>query len=170
MIKLAKNSILIFTAVLLFIALLPELVCAQDYLLFEQPQKLYSTKATLNGKQFELMLARTPIERERGLMFFKSIAPDFGMLFIYNESRKMSFWMRNTRIPLDLIFFSEDLKVTEYIKNMLPGYGQSIHALPHYNSKQPARYALELKAGSIESLNIKIGDKLEIPLILLYSD
>ena len=53
---------------------------------------------------------------------------------------------------------------------MVPGYGKPAYRLPHYASKGEAKYALELKAGSIEELNIKIGDKLEIPLILLYCE
>ncbi len=116
------------------------------------------------------MIARTDFEKSKGLMFYTDIASDTGMLFVYQHSQKLSFWMRNTIIPLDLIYLSDNLEVTEYIKNMEPGFGKRIEALPHYDSKKLARYALELKAGSIENLGIKIGDKLEIPRVLLYSD
>lgn len=141
----------------------------QDPNLYE-PQVLPKTEATFNGHKLWLMLAKSDFEKAKGLMFYRELASDTGMLFVYDYSHRMSFWMMNTRIPLDLIFFSEDLRVTEYIKNMTPGYGKKADTLPHYNSKKPARYALELNAGLIEKLNIKIGDKLEIPQIFLYSD
>ncbi len=137
---------------------------------FYEPQVLQTVDAQINGHNLKLMLAKSDFEKAKGLMFYKKLSSDTGMLFVYNYSHKMTFWMMNTRIPLDLIFFSEDLKVTEYIKRMEPGYGKKTDALPHYNSNEPARYALELNAGSIEELDIKIGDKLEIPQILLYSD
>lgn len=136
---------------------------------YEQPQYLYSVKARLANAEFNIMLARTQYEKAKGLMFHQEIASDTGMLFVYDYSHIMSFWMKNTRIPLDLVFFSEDLKVTEYIKNMIPGYGKPERNLPHYTSKEPAMYALELKAGTIDNLGIKIGDTLAIPLTLLYS-
>ena len=135
-----------------------------------EPQVLPSVEAKLNGHSLKIMLARSDFEKAKGLMFYRELASDTGMLFVYNYSHKMSFWMMNTRIPLDLIFFSEDLTVSEYIKNMVPGYGKRSDTLPQYDSKFPARYALELNAGSVEELDIKIGDKLEIPQIFLYSD
>lgn len=135
-----------------------------------QPQKLPLVKAKLAGKELNLMLARTAFEKAKGLMFYKDLPSDWGMLFIYDYPHVMSFWMKNTIIPLDLIFFSNDLRVTELIKNMAPGKGKRDANLPHYSSKEPAVYALELNAGSIEKFGIKVGDKLEIPFMLLYSD
>ena len=144
---------------------------AQRYPQFSpEPQKLAYVNASLGNNPLKLMIARTQKERAKGLMFYEEIASSTGMLFVFEEPHKMSFWMMNTRIPLDLIFFSEDLTVTEWIKNMVPGYGKPPYRLPHYASKEKAKYALELKSGSIEELNIKIGDKLEIPLILLYCE
>lgn len=135
-----------------------------------QPQKLPLAKAKLAGKELSLMLARTGFEKAKGLMFYKDLPDNWGMLFVYDQPHLMSFWMKNTIIPLDLIFFSKDLKVTEWVKNMTPGYGKRDASLQRYSSKEPAVYALELNAGSIEKFGIKVGDKLEIPLMLLYSD
>ena len=136
----------------------------QDYY---QPQVLPAVNARLSGQNLELMLAKTDYQRAKGLMFYDEIATYSGMLFVYDTPHQMSFWMMNTKIPLDLIFFSEELRVTEYINNMLPGYGKPANTLPHYQSVGTAQYALELKAGSIERFNIKVGDKLDIPKILL---
>lgn len=133
-------------------------------------QTLPATKATLAGNDLNLWLARTYQEKASGLMFFDAIANDQGMLFIYDEPRIMSFWMKNTRIPLDLVFFNENLEINGWIKDMQPGYGLPERSLPSYASDLPAQYALELNTGSIDRLKLKPGDRLEIPITLLYSD
>jgi hypothetical protein len=116
------------------------------------------------------MLARTNSEKSKGLMYFDTLGEKEGMLFVYSSSQIMSFWMYNTKIPLDLIFFSENLEVTEWVKHMKPGFGIPPTQLPRYISSMPAQYALELNAGSIEKFGIKYGDKLEIPITMLYSE
>ena len=170
--KTVKKLTFVLETVLLFLfCFISTASYAQRYPQFSpEPQKLTCVNATLGNNSLQLMLARTNYERAKGLMFYEELASSTGMLFVFEEPHKMSFWMMNTRIPLDLIFFSEDLTVTEWVKNMVPGYGKPAYRLPHYASKDKAKYALELKAGSIEELNIKIGDKLEIPLILLYCE
>lgn len=139
-------------------------------ILSEEPQQLAAVGAELAGHSLEIMLARTFDEKTQGLMFYESLAEDRGMLFVYSEPRLMSFWMHNTKIELDLIFFSEQLTITEFIKSMQPGYGLPTSQLPRYVSKFPAQYALELKAGMIDKLGLKVGDRLEIPITMLYSE
>jgi len=134
------------------------------------PQSLSATEVTLAGHKLNISLARTYEEKARGLMFVESMPDNSGMLFVYETPQIMSFWMKNTQIPLDLVFFTENLEVNGWIKDMQPGYGLPENNLPSYVSEQPAQYALELNAGSIESLKLKFGDRLEIPLMLLYSD
>lgn len=134
------------------------------------PQTVTTSEANLSGQKLNIMLARTETEKAKGLMFFESLPENAGMLFVYNTPRVMSFWMKNTMIPLDLVFFSENLEITEWIEGMVPGYGKTDASLPRYVSKLPAQYALELNAGSIARLGLKKGDRLEIPLTLLYSD
>jgi uncharacterized membrane protein (UPF0127 family) len=136
----------------------------------QQPQILPEVSAKLGDNSLSIMLARSSAEKAKGLMFYESLNPVQGMLFVYSSPRIMSFWMYNTRIPLDLVFFSDQLTVTEYIESMEPGYGIPPEMLPRYVSQIPAQYALELKAGSIKRLGIKSGDQLEIPLTMLYSD
>ena len=132
-----------------------------------QPQKLSTISVIFKGHDLNIMLAKTRAEKAKGLMFYNEIASDTGMLFVYKYPQQMSFWMMNTKIPLDLVFFSENLTVTEYIKNMIPGFGKRPDTLPHYDSNGKAQYALELKAGMIDELGIVVGDKLEIPQIFL---
>ncbi len=136
----------------------------------ELPQKLFSAQGVLSGHKLDIMLARTSEEKARGLMFYTALADNQGMLFVYESPRVMSFWMKNTRIPLDLVFFSENLEITEWIEGMQPGYGKPEFSLPRYTANSPAQYALELSAGSVVRLGLKPGDRLEIPLTLLYSE
>lgn len=143
---------------------------SNSWLLKREPQKVTVTDATLAGIPFKIMLTRTSDEKAKGLMFFDKLADNEGMLFVYNSPRIMSFWMKNTRIPLDLVFFSENLEVTEWIEGMIPGYGKPDFMLPRYVSDFPAQYALELASGTVARLQLKKGDRLEIPLLLLYSD
>ena len=141
-----------------------------DNISLYEPQVLPLEEAKLGNHNLKLMIARTEFEKAKGLMFYTELASDTGMLFVYKEPQKLSFWMRNTIISLDLVYLSKDLVVYELISNMEPGYGKRVDSLPHYDSETYVQYALELKAGSIEKLGIKIGDKLEIPSALLYSD
>lgn len=133
-------------------------------------QVLQTADARLAGNSLKIWLARTHQEKAKGLMYVDSMADDQGMLFVYESPQIMSFWMKNTKIPLDLVFFTENLEINGWIKCMQPGYGRPERALEHYVSELPAQYALELNAGSIERLALKHGDRLEIPLTLLYSD
>ena len=136
----------------------------------EIPQILPNTKCNLSEHKLDIMLARSFNERAKGLMYYESLEPKKGMLFVYSSPRMMSFWMLNTKIPLDLIFFDQSLQITEWIENMEPGYGEPIDSLPRYTSTIPAQYALELKAGSVKELKLKVGDRLDIPVTLLYSE
>jgi hypothetical protein len=136
----------------------------------ESAQTVQATEAKLAGHSLEIWLARTSSEKSRGLMYFDAIEATQGMLFVYEAPQIMSFWMKNTKIPLDLVFFTENLEINGWIKNMQPGYGLPEQGLERYVSELPAQYALELNAGSIERLALKLGDRLEIPLTLLYSD
>lgn len=136
----------------------------------ESPQNVFSTSGTLGGHKLDVMLARNSAEKTKGLMYFSKLSDNQGMLFVYDTPQIMSFWMKNTKIPLDLVFFSENLEITEWIEGMLPGYGKPDGLLPHYTSKRPAQYAIELSAGSVVRLGLKPGDRLEIPITLLYSE
>lgn len=137
-----------------------------------KPQdNLTTTDATLAGHPFHLKLARTASEKTKGLMFVKQLPEDEGMLFCYDKPTMMRFWMKNTLIPLDILFFSQDLRVLEIIESMEPALsGMPDHALPTYSSTQPVQYALELSAGVVKKLGIKPGDSLVLSLTLLFGD
>ena len=98
-------------------------------------------------------LAQSPQERNKGLMHRKKLAHGKGMLFIFDKDQIMSFWMKNTQIPLSIAFISSDGRILE-IKNMQPFDTNSVY------SSRSVRYALEVPQGWFTRMNINIGDKL----------
>lgn len=138
--------------------------------MYGQPQELPFAQATLAGRSVRLMLAKTSQQQMYGLMFRVELGADEGMLFCYDTPRQMSFWMKNTILPLDLIFFDADLRITEFIKGMKPGIGINDALLPRYTSAGLAQYGLEMASGTIDAWNLRSGDRLEIPLPLLGTE
>jgi len=98
---------------------------------------------------FEIELARSPAEQSKGLMFRESLSQNHGMLFIFDEESPKTFWMKNTLIPLDMIFLDGNMMVVEIKANILPCKADPC---PTYPSEKPAKYVLELNAGSAEKI------------------
>ncbi|MDH5671666.1 MAG: DUF192 domain-containing protein [Myxococcales bacterium] len=86
-------------------------------------------------------LARTVQERQQGLMYRKQLAPDAGMLFLFEEEKPLSFWMRNTYVPLDMIFIGSDLRIVGIVENAEPLTDDSRSVDGH------SQYVLEVNAG-----------------------
>ena len=99
-------------------------------------------------------LANTNETRARGLMFVQSLADDKGMLFDFNQTRKVSFWMRNTFIPLDMIFIDENGVIKHIYANARP------HDETGISSQFPVRYVLEIAGGRAAAIGLEIGDKI----------
>ncbi|MBF0548985.1 MAG: DUF192 domain-containing protein [Deltaproteobacteria bacterium] len=107
-----------------------------------------------SGKELTAFLsetADTPEKKVRGLMFRKELAKGAGMLFIYPEDEELTFWMKNTLIPLDIIFFSQDMRVVGILHNLPPC---KTDPCPNYQSPAPAKYALEINAGLADTLGL----------------
>jgi uncharacterized membrane protein (UPF0127 family) len=114
--------------------------------------------ATRNAEhRFTIELARTPAEMERGLMFRDRLAPDHGMLFLYEEDRAVSFWMKNTLIPLDLIFADASGLIVQIAERAVPMSTALI------SSTGPVRAVLEVNGGTADRLDIAVGDRLVHP-------
>jgi len=97
-------------------------------------------------------IADEPNERSRGLMFREALDDDAGMLFIYPVPRIASFWMKNTLIPLDMIFIDEGGEVTSIARETVP------HSLKPVRSTAPVKYILEIDGGDADRLGIGVGD------------
>ena len=124
-----------------------------------RPQKLPLQACTLANEKLWIAIAKHDSEREIGLMFRDELPEREGMLFAFAYPGKYPFWMRNTKIALDLIYFDPLMKITEIIENMQPGSGED-EQLATYVNQHPAQYALELAAGSVAKFGFKVDDKL----------
>ena len=104
---------------------------------------------------FRVEIARSPQEQAQGLMFRTEMGPDEGMLFPYDPPRVLSFWMKNTVLPLDLVFIGPDYRVINVAADAVPYSEESIL------SDAPAIATLELNAGRAKELGIVAGAKVD---------
>ncbi len=105
-------------------------------------------------------------KRILGLMHRKHLASDAGMLFIFEDEAPRSFWMKNTLIPLDMIFVADDLKIVHIAKMATPC---KIDPCPRYNSGYPAKYVVEINGGLSGKMGLAAGDLIEFELSTLTS-
>ena len=112
----------------------------------------------LKGKTFYVELAENDEQHMRGLMFREQMAPDRGMFFIFNAEFMQAFWMKNTLIPLDILYFDKKLRLVSTQSSVPPCKADPC---PSYPSSGPAQYVLELNAGTADKLGVKPGDALE---------
>jgi uncharacterized membrane protein (UPF0127 family) len=104
---------------------------------------------------FEIELAVSDYEKETGLMHRKKMKTNQGMLFVYkDEAARPSFYMKNTFLPLDLIYFDQNLKIVDFNLNTTP---LSEELIP---SGIPSLYVLEVNAGTVAELKLEIGDQI----------
>lgn len=99
----------------------------------------------------------TPSQRARGLMYRESLAENEGMLFVFEKSDKYSFWMKNTYIPLDIIWIDEEKVV--HIEHALPCTKDPCIS---YKTDRAAKYVLEVNAGFVEKNGVVVGDEVGI--------
>ena len=100
-------------------------------------------------------------QQRRGLMFRKSLSENEGMLFVYEKEQILSFWMKNTFIPLSIGFFNAKGVLVD-IQDMEPVKSEMEVNLPSYYSKKPAKYALEVPKGWFSRHKIKPGARLKL--------
>lgn len=108
--------------------------------------------------RFEVELALTPDQRAQGLMFRTSLGEDAGMLFLFPEPRVVHMWMKNTMIPLDMVFLDDSGRILRITADVEPLSTSLV------SSERPARAVLELNAGVAERLGIRAGDRVVHPL------
>ncbi|MGF1502929.1 MAG: DUF192 domain-containing protein [Paracoccaceae bacterium] len=102
---------------------------------------------------FDVEIARTPDEKAQGLMFRPSLAPDRGMIFVYDPAEVAGFWMKNTMISLDMIFIGADGRVLNLAERTVP------YSLETHRSEGPVRIVLEIAGGRAAALGIDAGDR-----------
>jgi uncharacterized membrane protein (UPF0127 family) len=114
--------------------------------------KLYKGTSDSLVTHLDIEIADTEYETQTGLMYRDEMAGDQGMLFIFPESRMHSFYMKNTTIPLDLLFIDEDLRVVHIVQNAQPLDETGL------SSRVPVTYVLEVNSGFVSKWKLKTGD------------
>jgi uncharacterized protein len=118
--------------------------------------ELSTVDVPIGSKTFQLEVAKTQADLEKGLMERDSMPADHGMLFVFQKEEELSFWMKNTRFSLDILYLDHNDKVV------------SIHQMQKYDltsvsSDYPAKYAIELNLGATNAAGIHVGDVVAIP-------
>ncbi|MDH3737769.1 MAG: DUF192 domain-containing protein [Alphaproteobacteria bacterium] len=107
---------------------------------------------------FNVELALDPAQQSQGLMFRRELAVDAGMLFFHQRERVATMWMRNTFVPLDMLFVATDGRIVHIVERTVP------QSLATISAGRPVRAVLEVNAGTVRRLAIKSGDRLIHPL------
>jgi len=121
-----------------------------------------TTKAKINNDTFDIIVAGSNEERQIGLSNRNSLGKNSGMIFAFDKADYYSFWMKNMKFPIDILFIRGDRIITIH-KNVQPPKSAN-DSLPVYNPKEPADKVLELNANVTSEKNIKEGDKIEVNL------
>ncbi len=144
----------------LFLGVLAQSACAQS----DSPMRLpldpvpMTVKTDSGQTNIKVEIARSPIERSRGLMFRERLPDGQGMLFVYDEPDFLNFWMQDTPQPLDIIYIAQDGKTVSIQK----GEPYSTDPIP---SGGPAQFVLELARGEATRMGLKPGDAFAHPVI-----
>lgn len=124
------------------------------------PMKNLSIDAPDGTVAFRVQVADTEPTRRTGLMFRADMPANEGMIFLFEKQQPLTFWMKNTLIPLDMIFFDEDWKIVSIQKNAQPCKADPCLLYP---SEGPAKFVLEINAGLSDKLGIKEGAAAQLP-------
>lgn len=114
----------------------------------------------VGAARYTVEIADDDAERARGLMFREHLAADAGMLFIHEREAPRSYWMMNTRIPLDILYFDDERRLVAQRRDTPPCPPGT--RCPSYPSGVPARYVLELNAGEAARLGLDPGALLQL--------
>jgi uncharacterized membrane protein (UPF0127 family) len=121
---------------------------------FEQlPVQTIEIETKKGPHRFTVEVAADSASQERGLMYRRTLAPDAGMIFVFGQKQFVSFWMKNTFLPLDMLFVKADGTISTIQANAVPFSETSIQ------SAEPVLAVIELNAGRAKALGIEPGDK-----------
>lgn len=145
-------------AICLLLALQPGAGLATETTSAEDAKTATVVLETASGShRFQVEVAATSAQRAQGLMYRRSLPPDAGMLFLYEEPRPLFMWMKNTMIPLDMVFFDAGGTVRHIAANAEPFSERPI------SSEAPVIGVLELNGGKAAEIGLKVGDRLDYP-------
>jgi uncharacterized membrane protein (UPF0127 family) len=123
--------------------------------ILSQPPAVTVTRIEFGGVMLSVELAKTPEEQQRGLGYRDYMAPDHGMLFVFNSEGTWGFWMSGMRFPLDIIWFDSQRRAVYVEQGLVPCTPQSC---PIYTPTAKAMYVLEVNGGFVQAHNVSLGD------------
>jgi len=147
------KKILIIVGIILFVVII---IVAGKYIY----TNIGKPTATINNQSFLLYIARTQKEKQIGLSKFENLPENYGMLFPFDRAALHSFWMKDMKFPIDIIFIKDRTIVTMH-KN-IPNPSAENTSLPLYMPSLPANLVLEINAGLSEKYNFQEGDTVVI--------
>lgn len=140
---------------LLLLVLRPTLAAAQ---LQHFPTSHLTIVTSGGAREFAVEVATTPAQMEQGLMFRQSLPADAGMIFDFGEPTPATMWMKNTWIPLDMLFVDTKGRIVNIRERAVPNSTETIAA------SAPVRAVVELNGGTADRLGIKPGDQVKFPI------
>jgi uncharacterized protein len=151
-----------FIPFLFCIALTLNWACKEDKKVVKQTEIAFKKEGELNILKLDstvvtldIEIADTEYDTQTGLMYRNTMKKNQGMLFVFDDVSQRFFYMKNTKIPLDIIYIDEQKKIVSFQKNAKP-FDES--SLP---SNFPAKYVLEVNAGLVDAWSLSVGDTLE---------
>ena len=150
--------------VVVFSILIPAIAHANDEVVQAPDYEIAQIRLTPANSStpiaFSVKLAVTPSQHAFGLMFSPPLPAKSGMLFVFEDMKPRTFWMKNTPIALDMLFFDDSGRLVSLISNAKPNTVTLLH------SRVAARYVLEIGGLEASRLNIKIGSRLHLPIVI----
>ena len=150
--------------VVVFLILLPTSAHAADEVMQAPDYAITQIRLTTANSSipisFRVKLAVTPSQHAYGLMFSPPLPAKSGMLFLFEDMKPRTFWMKNTPIALDMLFFDDSGMLVALISNAKP------NTMTLRHSRVAAKYVLEIGGGEASRLNIKIGSRLHLPIVI----
>lgn len=158
---LSKNLLIILFLLLIFFAAI--LLLAFRFLFggFNKGSEDYNKELILGGKVFHVEIASSTMDKITGLSGRDSLGGDEGMLFTYDNPGSYGFWMKGMKFPIDIIWINGD-KIAGFAESAQPEPGKSLWGLKIYYPPESIDKVLEVNAGTVKSLGIKVGDGLKI--------
>lgn len=138
-------------------------ICLVYYLFFSPPKpgSLKTVNLTIKDTTYQIEIAQSLKEKSVGLSNRRELCQKCGMIFPYNKEGELPFWMKDTLIPLDMIWLNKNGKVI-YFVTAIPQPQATLNQLTIYQNSTPAQYVLELNAGDFSQLNLKMSDIIDL--------
>jgi uncharacterized membrane protein (UPF0127 family) len=146
---MARNIIIISVVIILIVVL--------SFFRKSTNPPLNTVKIDLNGKEYQIEITRTSSQKAAGLSNRTQLCSNCGMIFLFGGDTSLPFWMKDTLIPLDMIWVNSKGIVTDIIT------ATDLKSLKILQNTKPAKYVIELNAHDAEKINLNVGDTIKIP-------